>query len=81
MCIRDSITPNWGSQFGLNELNAIDLPFPEKFSQLIERQLYPGLTPSNQFVIHDGIVGLTAQENELVAHFKNYEDCLLYTSQ
>jgi len=68
------ITPNWGSQFGLNELNAIDLPFPEKFSQLIERQLYPGLTPSNQFVIHDGIVGLTAQENELVAHFKNYED-------
>jgi hypothetical protein len=67
------ITPNWGSQYGLNELNAIDLPFPEKFSQLIERQLYPGLTPSNQFVIHNGIVGLTAQENELVAHFKNYE--------
>jgi hypothetical protein len=67
------IAPNWGSQFGLNELNAIDLPFPEKFSQLIERQLYPGLTPSNQFVIHDGIIGLTAQENELVAHFKNYE--------
>ncbi len=67
------ITPNWGSQYGLNELNAIDLPFPEKFSQLIERQLYPGLTPSNQFVIHDGIIGLTAQENELVTHFKNYE--------
>jgi hypothetical protein len=40
---------------------------------LIERQLYPGLTPSNQFVIHGGIVGLTAQENELVSHFKNYE--------
>ncbi len=68
------ITPNWGSQYGLNELNAIDLPFPEKFSKLIETQLYPGLTPSNQFVIHDGIIGLTAQENELVTHFKNYED-------
>jgi len=68
------ITPNWGSQFGLNELNAIDLPFPEKFSSLIERQLYPGLTPSNQFVIHNGIVGLTAQENELVTHFQNYEN-------
>jgi hypothetical protein len=67
------ITPNWGSQFGLNELNAIDLPFPEKFSSLIERQLYPGLIPSNQFVIHNGITGLTAQENELVTHFKNYE--------
>jgi len=24
-------------------------------------------------VIHDGIVGLTAQENEIVTHFKNYE--------
>jgi len=35
------LTPNWGSQYGLNELNAIDLPFPEKFSQLIERQLDP----------------------------------------
>jgi hypothetical protein len=67
------IEPNWGSQFGLNELNAIDLPFPEKFSQLIENQLYPGLTPSNQFVIHDGITGIVAQEDELATHFKAYE--------
>jgi hypothetical protein len=67
------LTPNWGSQYGLNELNAIDLPFPEKFSKYIETALYPGLLPSNQFVIHDGIVGLTAQENEIVTHFKNYE--------
>jgi hypothetical protein len=67
------LTPNWGSQFGLNALNAIDLPFPEKFSKLIETQLYPGLTPSNQFVIHDGMTGMIAQENEIVTHFKNYE--------
>ena len=67
------LTPNWGSQYGLNELNAIDLPFPEKFSSLIERQLYPGLTPSNQFVIHDGMTGMDAQMSELVTHFKNYE--------
>ncbi len=68
------LTPNWGSQYGLNELNAIDLPFPKKFSMLIERQLYPGLTPSNQFVIHDGMTGMIAQENEIVSHFKYYED-------
>ena len=67
------LTPNWGSQYGLNELNAIDLPFPEKFSKLIETQLYPGLIPSNQFVIHNGVIGMTAQENEIVSHFKNYE--------
>ena len=67
------LTPNWGSQFGLNALNAIDLPFPEKFSKLIETQLYPGLDPSNQFVIHNGMTGMIAQENEIVTHFKNYE--------
>jgi hypothetical protein len=67
------LTPNWGSQYGLNELNAIDLPFPEKFSKLIETQLYPGLVPSNQFVIHNGMTGMIAQENEIVTHFKNYE--------
>jgi hypothetical protein len=67
------LTPNWGSQYGLNELNAIDLPFPEKFSKLIETQLYPGLLPSNQFVIHNGMTGMIAQENEIVTHFKNYE--------
>jgi hypothetical protein len=67
------ISPNWGSEFGLNELNAIDLPFPEKFSKLIETQLYPGLTPSNQFVIHGGLTGIIAQEDELAKHFKAYE--------
>jgi hypothetical protein len=67
------LTPNWGSQYGLNELNAVDLPFPAKFSQLIENQLYPGLTPSNQFVIHDGMTGMIEQENEIVTHFKSYE--------
>jgi hypothetical protein len=67
------LTPNWGSQYNLNELNAIDLPFPKEFSALIETQLAPGLTPSNQFVIHDGITGLTLQENDIVSHFKAYE--------
>ncbi len=67
------LTPNWGSQYGLNELNAIDLPFPETFSKLIERQLFPGLDPSYQFVIHAGMTGMIAQENEVVTHFANYE--------
>jgi hypothetical protein len=67
------LTPNWGSEFGLNAINAIDLPFPKKFANLIQDQLYPGLYPGNQFVIHDGITGMIAQENELVAHFKSYE--------
>jgi Ni,Fe-hydrogenase III small subunit len=68
------LTPNWGSQYGLNELNAIDLPFPQKFSNLIENQLAPGLTPSNQFVIHDGVTGMDIEMHDIVTHFKAYED-------
>lgn len=65
---------NWASQYGLNSLSAIDLPFPSRFSKYIESQLFPGLTPPEQFVIHDGITGITLQETELAHHFKAYED-------
>ncbi len=68
------LTPNWGSQYGLNELNAIDLPFPKKFSNFIETQLAPGLTPSNQFVIHDGVTGMDIQMQDIVKHFAAYQD-------
>jgi hypothetical protein len=65
--------PNWGSQYGLNELSAVDLPFPEAFTKLLESQLYPGLTPGNQFTIHHGLTGVEALESELITHFKAYE--------
>jgi hypothetical protein len=65
--------PNWGSQYGLNELSAVDLPFPESFTKLLESQLYPGLTPGNQFTIHHGLTGVEALESEVIAHFKAYE--------
>jgi hypothetical protein len=66
--------PNWGSEFGLNELSQVDLPFPEAFSKLLESQLYPGLTPQNQFTIHHGLTGIGLLEHEVVKHFKGYED-------
>ena len=50
------------------------MPFPEKFSNFIENQLAPGLTPSNQFVIHDGVTGMTSQMHDIVTHFAAYED-------
>jgi len=65
---------NWASQYGLNSLSAIDLPFPSKYSKYIENRLFPGLTPPEQFVIHDGITGITLQESELAHHFRAYED-------
>ncbi len=65
---------NWASQYGLNSLSAIDLPFPSKYSKYIETKLFPGLTPPEQFVIHDGITGITLQESELAHHLQAYED-------
>jgi hypothetical protein len=65
--------PNWGSEFSLNSLNVIDLPFPETFKDLIQRQLYPGLRPRNAFT-RDQITQVVTQEDELAVHLRSYED-------
>jgi hypothetical protein len=65
--------PNWGSQFSLNALNAIDLPFPERFTDLIQRQLFPGLRPQDAFT-RDDVTYILKQENELAEHLRSYED-------
>ena len=68
------LNANWGTQFGLNELSSIDLPFPKLFSQYIQKNLYQGLTPQNQFVIHSGLVGISLQQQQLAANFSAYEN-------
>jgi hypothetical protein len=65
--------PNWGSEFSLSALNAIDLPFPERFRDLIQRQLFPGLRPQNAFT-RDGVPYIMKQEAELAEHLRSYED-------
>ena len=67
------LSPNWPTQYNISSLNAIDLPIPRSYSNYIEDRLYPGLIPSNQFVIHNGMTGMLAQENEIVTHFRSYE--------
>jgi hypothetical protein len=66
--------PNWGSQFGLNSLSAIDLPFPTAFKNFIQRELYPGLQPANEFLVKGAAVDLVNQEYELAMHLTSYED-------
>lgn len=66
--------PNWGSEFGINSLSAIDLPFPQAFREFIQDHLYPGLHPSNEFLVKGGATTLETQEEELVTHFTSYED-------
>ncbi len=66
--------PNWGTEFGINSLSAIDLPFPEAFKNYIEDHLYPGLKPGNQFVIKGGLPGIEAMEAVVAKHFTAYEN-------
>ncbi len=66
------IYPNWGSQFNLPELNAIDLPFPTTFATYIADELNPGITPSRQFMASGGMTGILQQEHALLAHLAAY---------
>lgn len=71
------LSPNWGTEFNINSLSAVDLPFPKTFAHLILTQLYPGLTPVNQFVIHGGLTGIIEQEQEIVDHYAAYQKASL----
>ncbi|MGH3733757.1 MAG: hypothetical protein ACRDVC_10390 [Acidimicrobiales bacterium] len=66
--------PNWGTYFGINELSDIDLPFPKTFKNFIETDLRPGLTPGNQFVVKNGLVGVIEAEHSVINHLRQYED-------
>jgi hypothetical protein len=66
--------PNWGTYFGINELSDIDLPFPKALKNFIEKDLRPGLTPGNQFVVKGGLVGVEILEHAVLNHLKQYED-------
>jgi hypothetical protein len=68
------IFPNWGTQYHLNSLSAIDLPFPRAYKDFIERTLYPGLTPGNQFVVKNGITGINEMQAMVAAHLRAFED-------
>jgi hypothetical protein len=65
--------PNWGTQFQISSLNAIDLPFPKNFELFIQRQLYPGLHPTDAFT-YDGPKNVVTQEQELAEHLRAYEN-------
>lgn len=65
--------PNWGSQYSLNALNAIDLPFPQAFANLISTQLNPGIATPRQYMVAGGMTGIIEQENALVTHLAAYQ--------
>lgn len=63
------LDPNWGSQYGLNEINAIDLPLPLSFSTYIHNNLAPSLSNPRSFVLPF----TPAMQDEVAAHIADYE--------
>ncbi|MDH2903523.1 MAG: hypothetical protein PXZ08_06175 [Actinomycetota bacterium] len=63
------LNPNWGSQYGINELNAVDLPLPQNFSTYIHNNLAPSLQVPRTFVLPF----TPTTENEVAAHIADYE--------
>jgi hypothetical protein len=68
------IAPNWGSYFGISELNEVDLPFPEKFAYEIKTYLAPGEQQSvNQFFVESGVSKPDFFENAFATNIAHYE--------
>jgi Tfp pilus assembly protein PilN len=63
------LTPNWGTQYGLNEINAVDLPLPTSFTNYINTSLAPSLGNPRLYTLPFTV----ASEDELAAHIANYE--------
>ncbi len=63
------LTPNWGTQYGLNEINAVDLPLPTSFTNYISTGLAPSLGNPRLFTLPFTV----NSEDELAAHIGNYE--------
>lgn len=63
------LTPNWGSQYSLNEINAIDLPLPASFSHYISTSLAPANQNPRIFIEPF----TTTVQDDVAAHLANYE--------
>ncbi|MBU6516151.1 MAG: hypothetical protein KGQ78_09685 [Acidobacteria bacterium] len=63
------LSPNWGSQYSINEINAIDLPLPVRFSDYVQSTLDPSTTNPRIF----NLPFTVANENDVAAHISAFE--------
>ena len=63
------LSPNWGSQYSINEINAIDLPLPARFSDYVQSTLDPSTTNPRIF----NLPFTVANENDVAAHIAAFE--------
>ena len=63
------LTPNWGAQFSLYEINAIDLPIPSSFTSYIHANLADSLAVARKFTLPF----TSTSQDDVAAHLANYE--------
>lgn len=63
------LTPNWGAQFSLYELNAVDLPMPVSFTDYVHTSLAPSLAVPRKFTLPF----TSASQADVATHIANYE--------
>jgi len=63
------LTPNWGAQYSLYELNAVDLPLPAAFTSYVHTSLAPSLKVPRKFTLPF----TTTSQDDVAAHIVNYE--------
>ena len=63
------LTPNWGAQYSLFELNAVDLPVPAAFTNYVHTSLAPSLEVPHKFTLPF----TTQSQDDVATHLANYE--------
>jgi len=63
------LTPNWGAQFSLYELNAVDLPIPSSFINYVHTSLAPSLAVARKFTLPF----TSTSQDDVAEHVANYE--------
>lgn len=69
------ISPNWGTYFSINELNAHDLPFPAAFANFVNTQLPIGMAQSPfMYMVYQGVAESADYEASMAARLGTFEN-------
>ena len=64
-----ALSPNWGAQYSIDEIDEVDLPIPSAFTDYIHTSLAPSVSSPHKFTLPFNL----ASEDEVAAHLANYE--------
>ena len=69
------LSPNWGTYFSINQLNAHDLPFPADFANFVDAQLPLGAAQSPfMYMVYKGVSESATYETSMATHLATFEN-------